>query len=65
MSADVTALKRRKWGKSISVAQFRKQKFHVKRLEGLRLQPKVPEKALTPAGISCQEIIYIYWSICH
>ena len=56
MSADVTALKR---GKFISVAQFRKRKLDVKRLDRLRLQQKVQEKALIPAGISHQEI-YIF-----
>ena len=48
MSADVTALKR---GKVISVAQFKKRKLDMKRLDGLRLQPKVPEKALIHAAL--------------
>ena len=65
MSADVTALKRGKRRKFNSVAQFKKRKLDVKRLDGLRLQPKVPEKALIPAGIinSRQEILYIYLTL--
>ena len=43
-------------GEFITVAQFRKRKLDVKRLDGLRLQQNVQEKALMPAGISHQEI---------
>ena len=55
MSADVTALKRGERGKLISIPQFRKRKLDVKRLDRLRLQQKVQEKALIPAGN-----LYIY-----
>ena len=65
MSADVTALKRGKGGggggggEFITVAQLRKRKLDVKRLDGLRLQQNVQEKALMHSGISHQEI-YIF-----
>ena len=56
---DVTALKRGKSGKFISVPQFKKRKLYGKQLDGLRLQPKVAEKAFKiPAGILRQEILY-------
>ena len=54
MSADVTALKRGKGGNSFPLHNFKNE--NSKRLDGLRLQQKVQEKALIPAGISRQEI---------
>ena len=52
MSADVTAIKKGKGGKFIFAAQFKKRLLDVKRLDGLRLQPKVTEKALIPDDVS-------------
>ena len=37
-----------------------KRPLDVKRLDGLRLQPKLPEKGLIAADISRQKIVHIH-----
>ena len=45
MSADVPAYKREKF---ISAGKFKKKLLGIKRLDELRVQQKIPEKALNP-----------------
>ena len=50
MSADVPAYKREKGEKFISAGKFKNKLLGIKRLDELRVQQKIPEKALNPEG---------------
>ena len=53
------SIKKREMGDRNS-SPLHKRPLDVKRLDGLRLQPKLPEKGLIAADISRQKIVHIH-----